>query len=198
MLRKQFRVWDKIKEKMLYQGFIMRNGNPWEASYYNSKQPEYAWCNAEPLEEPTLEQREAINKIMGDETASYSLIDWSNFYSSSAYIEMQATGMHDRDGKLIWEMDLLKHEESGIVSTVEWYYCNFIWNGGQLTDFRDFDRYGEFLSERVYEGDHFGLESKHLIKIGNIFEDGLKYGYDWRDFYVVDEKMKETFGKRNG
>ena len=152
MLRKQFRVWDKIKEEMLYKGFVMRDGNPWDWEYdpYNSKQSEYSWCNAEPLEEPTLEQRESINKIMGDETASYSLIDWSNFYSSSAYIEMQATGMHDRDGKLIWEMDLLKHEKTGIVSTVEWYYCNFIWNGCQITDFRDFDKYGSIKNLEFY------------------------------------------------
>lgn len=207
MLRKQFRVWDKSTKKMLYDGFVLRHGNPpsedmyklWNSSNLELglppyKRPEYSHCHAEPIETPDKEQLDEIRGTMHDGSADYSLIDWSNFYFEN-YITMQATGLHDKSGQLIWEYDLLSDGE--LVHAVEWYYCNFVWNGQQITDFRDFDVYGNEVKYEAqqlavlhgkqvytgvmapgYQGDTFGLETKNLIKVGNLFEDGDKYGFN--------------------
>lgn len=201
IIRKQFRVWDKVKEKMLYDGFIMRSGNPPVQAYYDMHnryrstgsqlyRPEVLHDHAEPLEEPTVDQRERINEVMDDPTACYSLVDWSNHYYEH-YVEMQTTGMHDRDGRLIWEYDLLS--DGDIVYPVIWYYCNYIWNGQQVTEFRDFDDYGNLISENSYEGDRFGLETKTLFKVGNFFEDGLRFGFDWKVQFLkeVDKNWRK-------
>lgn len=197
-MRKQFRVWDKEQKKMLYDGFIIRHNNPPTKEYFrlqnelNSlnliKRPEYMEYEAEPEEVPTEDQDCNIRAIMHDPTACYTLIDYSNYYGQENFITMQCTGFHDKHGKLIWESDLL--EKNGIIDSVEVYYGHWTWNGQVLTDFRDFDRYGDEITGQVngpvsiqvdgqevdgvialgYQGDTWGLETKNLIKVGNKYE----------------------------
>ena len=189
-IRKQFRVWDKEKKIMLYDGFVLRPNNPpleylekhnkWceEHNLETSPIPEYTDYEAEPCEIPTEEQLDYIRGAMHDGSAQYELIDYSNFYGQDNYITMQCTEMHDKDGELIWEYDLLQN--GSLVYPVIWYYCSFMWNGQPITDFRDFDKYGKFMTDNFYQSDHFGLETKTLVKVGNLFEDGYKYGFSWR------------------
>jgi len=199
-MRLQFRVWDKEQKKMLYDGFVIRHNNPpvefmenhnkfcEEHNLETSPIPEYTDYEAEPCEIPTEEQLDYIRGAMHDGSAQYELIDYSNFYGQENYITMQCTGFHDRYGKLIWEGDLL--EQDGIVDSVEKYYGHWVWNGQVITDFRDFDRYGNDITGQGsgpvtiqvdgqeidgvvvlgYQGDTWGLETKNLVKIGNKFE----------------------------
>lgn len=197
-MRKQFRVWDKEQKKMLYDGFIIRHNNPPTKEYFrlqnelNSlnliKRPEYMEYEAEPEEVPTDDEDYNIREIMHTHTACYTLIDYSNHYGQQNFITMQATGFHDKNGELIWESDLL--EKNGIIDSVEIYYGHWVWNGQVITDFRDFDRYGNEITGQVngpvtiqvdgqeidgvialgYQGDTWGLETKNLIKVGNKYE----------------------------
>lgn len=182
MSRLQFRVWDKEKQEMLYDDFIVRHNNdnimPWE-----KKHPEFAHIpkqyqnyQAEPLEHPTYVQQEFINNIMGDPSASVSLIDWSNWYGQENFVTMQATCFHDKNGQVIWEGDLLEY--NGIVDVVSWYYSSYIWNGQMISDFREFDNEGNLLNSLAgYQGDIYGLQTENLIKVGTIFEQGKQYGF---------------------
>lgn len=199
-MRLQFRVWDKERKIMLYNGFLLRHNNPpfeyyekhnkWaeEHGFEKYEIPEYTDYQAEPEEVPTEEQLNKIRDIMKDVSGCYCLIDYSNFYGQEHYITMQATGFHDKDGQLIWESDLLVKD--GIVDSVEKYYGHWVWNGQVITDFRDFDRYGNEITWQVngpvtvqvdgqevdgvialgYQGDTWGLETKNLKKIGNKYE----------------------------
>lgn len=194
-MRLQFRVWDKEKQEMLYNNFIVRDGNPPSQEFYDKQnslhpdskivRPEISHAHAEPLEHPDLKQDSEINKIMGDEFASYSLIDWSNFYFQN-YVTMQCTGFHDKNNQLIWEGDLLKF--GNLVHVVQWYYSSFIWNGQMIADFRDYDEYGNEIinnnccSDSValalgYQGDVYGLQTCNVEKVGTIFENGKEHGY---------------------
>ena len=89
----KFRVWDKQAQKMLYDGFILRAGNDIEG--------------AELIEEITEEQNAQVCKITKDETATYSLIDWSNHYSLENLIVMMNTGFKDKNSKDIFEGDVV-------------------------------------------------------------------------------------------
>ena len=186
MARLQFRVWDEVKKKMLYDGFIIRHGNPASQEWYDRyndfqrqhdfeeiKRPEYEHCHAE----PTIKADDKLNKIIDDyfqDPGTYDIIDWSNFYFEN-YVTMQATGFHDKNGELIWEGDLLKFGE--LVYPVQWNYSCYIWNGQMLADFREFDNYGNFVCE-TYQGDVYGLQTVNTEKVGNIFENGKQYGFD--------------------
>lgn len=200
-MRLQFRVWDKLRKEMLYDGFIIRHNNPPSQQYFDLQnevhglnpilRPEYDEYEAEPEEVPmSPTANDAISDIMDPECVGYAtwgLIDYSNFYGQENFITMQCTGFHDKDGVLIWESDLL--EKDGIIDSVEKYYGHWVWNGTLLTDFRDFDRYGnEIKHEPVplnvidgksvytgvialgYQGDTFGQECKYLLKVGNKYE----------------------------
>lgn len=189
MSRLQFRVWDKNKQKMSYDNFIIRHGNASSEEFYSKQnelyakasispiqRPEYCHLHAEPLEIPTRSQHEQICKIMKDISSSYSLIDWSNFYFEN-YVTMQATGFHDKNNKLIWEGDLLKFGDT--IDVVSWYYSNYIWNGQMIADFRTFDEYGNQIDCNIdfYQGEIFGLQTENTEIVGNIFEDGKKFGF---------------------
>lgn len=184
MSRLQFRVWDKEKQEMLYDGFIVRHNNdnvmPWEKKHPHLAHTPKQWDNyeAEPLEHLSYVKNTFIGNLMGDPTSSYSLIDWSNWYGQENFVTMQATCFHDKNGEVIWEGDLL--EKDGIVEAVCWFYSCYIWNGQMITDFRTFNEDGVELKNPIagYQGDHFGLETENLVKVGNIYEDGLKYGYE--------------------
>lgn len=179
MSRLQFRVWDKYINKMLYEGFILRSGNCInDFEDVDEKSLEYFHCHAEPLEEPNLDQHNKITEVMGDISAYYSLVDWSNHYYEN-YITMQCTGFHDKNGQLIWEGDLLKF--GTITDVVSWYYCNYIWNGQMIADFRDFDKFGDEVKTEIlkgYQGDVFGLQTCEMEKVGNIFEHGEQFGFN--------------------
>lgn len=53
-------------------------------------------------------------------------------YASALYIIeidrtlCQFTGMIDKNGKRIWENDIVKHEISGIIGTVKWYEEDYV------------------------------------------------------------------------
>ena len=199
-MRLQFRVWDKQRKEMLYDGFIVRHNNPPCQEWYdrqneiwggNLQRPEYMEYEAEPEEEPmSPAANDAISDIMEPECvgdATWALIDYANFYGQENFVTMQCTGFHDKDGELIWEGDLL--EQDGIVDSVEKYYGHWTWNGQVITDFRDFDRYGNEITGQVngpvtiqvdvqeidgvialgYQGEHWGLETKNLKKVGDKF-----------------------------
>ena len=90
----KFRCWNKETKQMLYDGFVIRCG-----------------CDnkgAEILETPNAAQNSVISEIMNDQWASYSLIDWSNFYSLENLITMQATGTQDIDGKDLYDGDIVE------------------------------------------------------------------------------------------
>lgn len=184
MARLQFRVWDKEKKTMLYDNFIIRHGNPASQEWYDNyndfqrrhdfeeiKRPEYTHCHAE----PTIKD-DKLNKMLDDyfqDPGTYEVIDWSNYYFEN-YVTMQATGMHDKHGVLIWEGDLLKFGE--LVYPVQWFHSCYIWNGQMLADFRDYDQYGNLLGE-TYQGDVFGLQTENVEIVGNIFEHGKQYEF---------------------
>lgn len=182
MSRLQFRVWDKEKQEMLYDGFIVRHNNdnvmPWEKKHPHLAHTPKQWDNyeAEPLEQLSYVQNNFVGKIMGDPASSYSLIDWSNWYGQENYVTMQATCFHDKNGQVIWEGDLLEY--NGIVEAVSWHYSSYIWNGQMISDFREFDAKGNLLSPIAgYQGDIYGLQTENLIKVGTIYEQGKQYGF---------------------
>ena len=199
----QFRCWDKERKIMLYDDFVIRNGN------FMSKEIWYTLCNGVlgepyPAEDgrpdnqgavflegpPDAETANKIAELMGDPCGCYELIDFSNFYELNNLIVMQSTGMRDRSNKIIWEGDLIKF--GNIVDVVCWYYCCYQWNGQMLADFRDFDELGcEIKYEPTpiningydgvmalgHQGDVFGLQTCNVEIVGNIYEHGTQYGF---------------------
>ena len=201
MARLQFRVWDEVKKKMLYDNFIVRHGNPAPQEWYDKyndfqrrhdfeeiPRPEYEHCHAEPEESPmSQEANDAISDIMEPDCiggATWALIDYSNFYFEN-YVTMQCTGFHDKNNKLIWEGDLLKFGD--LVYPVSWYYSSYTWNGQMIADFREFDNYGNQIVDNHcrdsiafaigYQGDVYGIQTENMEKVGNIFEHGEQYGF---------------------
>jgi hypothetical protein len=190
-MRLQFRVWDKKQNKMLYNNFIVRHGNDgWTQEQYDKyneywsenseeykvlQKREYSHCHAEPIETPELKIQCKLDKLMGDTSCSWSLIDWSNF-RFEYWVTMQATGFHDKNGELIWEGDLLKFGE--LIYPVYWCFSSFVWNGQMIADFREFDSSGILIGENGYQGDVFGIQTENMEKVGNIYEHGEQYGFD--------------------
>ena len=200
-MRKQFRVWDKQRKEMLYDGFIVRHNNP-PIDYLIKHNklceingleqipiPEYEDYEAEPEEIPmSIEANEAITDIMEPDSvggATWGLIDYSNFYGQENFITMQCTGFHDKDGELIWEGDLL--EKDGIIDSVEIYYGHWIWNGTILTDFRDFDRYGHEIKHEP--------EQITVVNGKDVYTGVMALGYQGEEFGEQTKYLKKIGNK---
>lgn len=146
MNRLKFRVWDREKHRLLYDGFVIRSGE-------DNK-------GAEVYEIPTAYQNQKIGEVMNDTDACYSLIDWTSFYGLENLEVMQCTGFHDCEGNLIYEGDILEH--NGIKDIIEWSYGCYVWNGTAIADY-----------DSCFQGEPIGLDSKFTKIVGNKYEDKL-------------------------
>ena len=60
----------------------------------------------------------------------YFIVELSNRGSCTYEVEpgtlCQYTGMNDKNGKRIWENDIVKHERSDTIGTVKWYQEDYV------------------------------------------------------------------------
>ena len=170
MNRLQFRVWDKERKVMMYDGFLLRHGNQISEETWNKitngKQGElYPYKNKQQgnvgavfTEVPdSIEKMDRICEVMGDKHACYELVDFSNFYELENTITMQSTGFHDKNGTTIFEQDILSKD--GIEDEIYWYYGCYVWNGCPIAEY-----------DSCFQGERIGANSKDFEIVGNIFE----------------------------
>ena len=135
----KFRVWDKAKEEMLYNNFMIRSG-------FDNQ-------GAEPLEIPTIEVNTQIQKLMGDDTAEYGLIDFSNFYGLRNYKVMISTGLNDKNDKEIFQDDYIRLNG-------EKYLVDFTQGGFRLVSYEAIPLL-EMMNKVII--------SKEAVVVGNIY-----------------------------
>ena len=93
-------------------------------------------------------QKEIIIEYNGSTT----VVEWKNCEI------LQSTGLHDKNGKLIYEGDILKQPD-GIVDYVYWENGCYLHNGTAITNY-DF----------CYQGDSWAKEVNTHEVIGNMYE----------------------------
>lgn len=89
---------------------------------------------------------------------TYDLSAIEDLADNEDYIVMQCTGLKDKNGKLIYEGDILKQPD-GIVDYVYWENGCYLHNGTAITNY-DF----------CYQGDSWAKEVNTHEVIGNIYE----------------------------
>lgn len=71
-----------------------------------------------------------VGKIVVEPYKGTACDDWDitgiDFCEVNPETLCQYTGMVDKNGKRIWENDIVKHEISGIIGTVKWYEEDYV------------------------------------------------------------------------
>ena len=146
--RFKFRVWDKSEKKMHYTDFVITS-----TGYAAKLQPMYE-----------LEEDENGDEIEIQCEKEF-MIDQTDFEFDKKMVVMQSTGLKDKNGKLIYEGDIVQFYDDGFLKTMK-----IIWDNDEL----DFKAIGLKKSVECYEEDflYLGYIKKEysLEVIGNIYE----------------------------
>lgn len=107
--------------EILFRGKWIGNGE-WVEGYY-CKISETTYAFAEDYERnPIPVHHYILQEVMTD----WGLPNRFNQYEIDPETTCQYIGLKDKNGRRIWENDIVKHEISGIIGTVKWYEEDYV------------------------------------------------------------------------